>query len=156
MSMDDYEAARQVVQKHPELADFVGPRDEAMIRSAEQALGISFPPPYRRFLAEFGAGSFGSSEIDGVITAGFAQGSVPNGIWYTLREREELGLPERLVIITQSGYGPLLCLDLGTSPDGTEAPVVLYDGEISDGEPLTEPVAEDFGAFFHEEVESQL
>jgi antitoxin YobK len=156
MSIDDYEAALHLVQEHPELAEFVGPRDELVIRAAEQALGISFPPTYRRYLAELGAGNFGSSEIYGVIEADFAESGIPDGIWYTLRQRREHGLPERLVIIASNEYGPLLCLDLGATPAGAEAPVVLYDGEISAGEPQTETVAQDFGTFFLQEVKVQL
>src|SRR5260370_37232531 len=84
VSNKSYEQAVQFMRQFPDLMDFVGPRSESLVSTAEQFLSIKFPPDYRRFLLEFGAGSFGSFEILGVIRENFENSKVPNGIWYTM------------------------------------------------------------------------
>jgi hypothetical protein len=79
MTMRDYEAARKMLLEHGGLADFAGPRDEGLIEQAEQVLGLRFPPTYRRFLREFGSGSFGGTEIYGVVDDDFEGSGIPDG-----------------------------------------------------------------------------
>jgi hypothetical protein len=105
-----------------ELMDFDGPKDEDLIVAAEQALGLTFPHDYRRFLAEFGAGSFGGTEIYGVIDADFVNSSVPDAIWNTLTLRED-GLPPNVVAFHATGDGEELCL-VCDSPAG--GPVIVF------------------------------
>jgi len=62
-------------------------------------------------LIEHGAGSFGSSEVYGVVGTGFDESSVPDGIWYTLSERKESNLPSTMVVIFNDGTGDLFCID---------------------------------------------
>jgi hypothetical protein len=47
MTMRDYEAARELLQKHDELADFAGPRDARLVERAEEVLRVRFSPTYR-------------------------------------------------------------------------------------------------------------
>lgn len=86
MKQEDYERAVGFMKKHPELRHFVGARSETLVKAAEEKLDLTFPPSYRRFLLEFGAGSFGASELYGVIDENFENSSAPNGIWCTLQE----------------------------------------------------------------------
>ena len=44
MSLADYEAARELVVRHDDLADFVGERPDELVAQAEEALGSRFPP----------------------------------------------------------------------------------------------------------------
>jgi SMI1-KNR4 cell-wall len=148
MSMQDYEAAREVIRSNPSRAKFVGPRDPELVDKAEQALGLRFPPTYRRFLEELGAGNIGPFEVLGVIDDDFEESMVPDGIWYTLTERET-GLPDDLAIVGEVGDGSLYALRLDGS--GGEAPVVLFEPGADDA---PEEVAyEDFGAFLRAGVE---
>src|SRR5437764_12396518 len=88
MPVSDYEEATELIAEHRVLADFVVPRDEALVGAAEEALSVQFPPSYRRFLREFGAGSFGGQEIYGVIDdADFEHSSIPDAVWNTLSLR---------------------------------------------------------------------
>jgi hypothetical protein len=48
-------------------ADVVGERPEALVDPAEQTLGLRFPPSYRAFVRELGAGDAGGEEFYGVI-----------------------------------------------------------------------------------------
>jgi hypothetical protein len=52
MERDDYERAVALMKAHPNLQDFAGPRTEELVQAAEQALALSVPDIYRRFLLE--------------------------------------------------------------------------------------------------------
>jgi hypothetical protein len=151
--MQDYEAAKQIIRRYKDAADFEGRRSEKLIRAAEKELGLQFPPTYRRFLLEYGVGGFGGSEIYGVIHENFRNSGVPVAIWYTLTERKDSKLPGDYVVIYNEGTGTLYCLD--TESDGEEAPVVTFVLGLSIDQQEPEVVAEDFGAFFRELVETE-
>jgi hypothetical protein len=110
MALADYEIAAALIRSHPDLADFAGPRDEELVRAAEEALGVRFPPSYRRFLREYGAGSFGGQEIYGVIDADFESSGVPDAVWNTLGLRHDGDIPPDLVVVYATGDGERLCV----------------------------------------------
>jgi hypothetical protein len=139
--MGEYEEAASIIRANEQLADFVGPRDPSVVEAAEAAIGRPLPPTYRRFVSEFGAGNIGSFEVLGVTKAEFQNASVPNGIWYTLSERED-GMPDNLLVVGEAGDGSLYALDLD---EGDDPPVVVY--EPGSGEPPGERIAGDFGSF---------
>jgi len=147
--MDEYEEAAAVIRANGERAHFVGPRDPSLVTAAEAAVGRPFPPVYRRFVSELGAGSFDSFEVYGVIDADFEDSSVPDGIWVTLSERADGMLPEHLLVVGDVGDGSLYCLDLD---EGEEPPVVVF--EPGADAPPVERVADDFGSFLLEGVET--
>ena len=147
MSMADYELAKAIVSAHKTKAQFAGPRSEELVKAAEDALGVSFPPTYQRFLLEYGAGSFGWVEFYGVINSDFVNSSVPDAIWSTLTQRQRVKLPREFVIVGDTGTGELYALDLSVS----SGPVVVVDPGAAN--PKREDVAEDFGAFFFQHVQ---
>ena len=49
---------------------------------------------------------------------------MPDGIWLTLSERKS-GFPAHLVIISETGYGPRLCIDVSRTDEERENPVVM-------------------------------
>jgi hypothetical protein len=146
--MEDLEQALEIIEGDEELADFAGPRDAAHVSAAEKALGLAFPPTYREFLLRLGAGSYGAAEIYGVVDDAF-EGPVPDGVWLTLDERER-GLPRNFVIVAATGDGGWYSLDVR---GGGEAPVVAV--ELGPKALVSEPVADDFGAFLLEQVEAE-
>jgi hypothetical protein len=151
MTMRDYNAAREVLSTHGELADFAGPRDEALVARAEQVLALRFPPTYRQFLREFGAGSFGGTEIYGVIDDDFDASSIPDGIWNALEHRRRGTLGNDLYEFYAPGDGEAVCLDF-TSP-GEEAWVVAV---VPSGNGKPHILFDDFGAWLMEAVEDEL
>jgi SUKH superfamily protein len=153
MSMKDLVEALRLIEENENQADFAGPRDPALIDKAEKALGIKFPPSYRQFLLRLGAGNFGAFEIYGVIDDDWEDSSVPDGIWYTLNEREESDLPRHLLIIAAAGDGPLYCLKLGKEK---EPPVIFYSPGLEEEEQESELAADNFGAFLLEGVRDEL
>lgn len=150
MSMSDLEKAMEIIEEDSDLADFEGSKDEKLVTAAEKALGLKFPPTYRRFLLALGAGNFGGAEIYGVIDETFTDSSVPNGVWLTLQEREDSQLPANLVVVAATGEGAYYCLDVRGAG---EAKVVLFaPGSKSQS---FEVEAEDFGAFLLEQIEAE-
>jgi hypothetical protein len=145
----DVEAAIELIEANPDECDFEGPRDERLVVLAEEALGLRFPPSYRMFLLRLGVGDFAGYEFYGLIDENFVDSSVPNGIWVTLRERRESGLPNHMVAVYSDGMGGLFVLDTSKAdPDG-ECPVVVWTPGSEAGADL-EVIAADFGAFFLE------
>jgi antitoxin YobK len=149
MPVSDYEEAAELIAEHRVLADFVGPRDEALVRAAEEALGVQFPPSYRRFLREFGAGSFGGQEIYGVIDADFEHSSIPDAVWNTLSLRRDEDIPADLVAIYATGDGEQLCVQSGSS----ETPILAIWPGSGDA---PEVIASDFGLWFKDIVEGEI
>jgi hypothetical protein len=151
--MQDYERATQLIRENTSLSHFVGPRPESFIIAAEQQLGVDFSPTYRRFLVEFGAGSFGAVEFYGVIDDRF-RGPIPDVVWYTQTLRQEHLLPRELVTVYSVGTGQDFCLDFSAVQDG-EAPIVgFWLGNGFDQE--REFIARDFGEFLRERVKWDL
>jgi hypothetical protein len=132
--------------------DFEGPKPESLVRKAEAALGVVFPPSYRQFLLDLGCGDIVGFEVYGVVDEDFTRSAVPDAVWLTLEERQSSGLDPRFVILGALGDGSYDCLDMAhLGPDG-EAPVVQLS---ADGE-STVKLADSFGEFFLAEVESAL
>jgi len=141
--MRQMEAALRLVDKNASVARFVGPRSPELVATAESALGVRFPPTYRRFLLELGAGDIAGESFYGVIGADFVHSRVPDGIWLTLDERRN-GLPIPLVIVSSSGDGIWYALDTSRTDASGESPVVALS---LPGSPPKQ-IASDFGAFF--------
>ena len=139
-----------------DLAFFAGHREASLVVSAERALELSFPPTYRRFVSELGAGNVGSREFYGVTTDNFTDASVPNGIWLTLDERERFDLPKHLVIVGDTGMGGYYALDTSQRDCSDESPVVIWAlGRSQEGDTL-EVIGHDFGSFFLEAIEEEF
>lgn len=144
MSMREYENARQLIDDSGS-ADFDGEKPEELVQKAEAALGIKFPPSYRRFLLELGCGDIGGEEFYGIIDGNFESSSVPNGIWLTLDERRTGNLPSNFILFYAGGDGSYCAIDTAQVRDGDENPVVRL---AVDKTPVEE-VAPSFGAFFY-------
>lgn len=145
MSMAELVSAMDIIFANPNQGFFVGPRDSNLIAKAESALGGALPPTYREFVRRLGAGGFGSCEIYGVIDDEFEHSAVPNGVWLTLNERRESGLPKELFIVGSTGDGDYYCLEMR---NGQESPVIVYRPGLPMHQQAREKVAEDFGEFF--------
>lgn len=132
MSVQKYQQARELIESLGS-GSFEGSKSESLVAQAEAALGLVFPPSYRRFLLEMGCGDINGVEILGLIDNNFEISSVPNGIWLTLNERRTIGLDPAYVLIREGGDGSYYALDTGRRDDMGESPVVLLsiDGKQS-------------------------
>ncbi len=137
MNTQQYENAVELIKKAGG-GDFEGPKPESLVVKAESALGLTFPPSYRRFLLEFGCEDINGLEIFGLINDNFDKSTIPNGIWLTLNERQAISLAQIYVIIGDSGDGSYYALDTGQTDAIGENPVVrlsldgAYIGTIAD------------------------
>ncbi len=145
MGMAELDAVLRLVEEHDDEADFVGPREESLIEAAEQALGLRFPPTYRRFLLELGTGGFDGEEIYGIISEDLGRAGVPNAIWLTLDERQSSGLPGSMVTIYNDGMGGFFVLDTAKPGKGGEPPVEVWQPGASQPDDTLEVVGDDFG-----------
>jgi hypothetical protein len=143
MSMQNYEAAKELIEQSGG-GDFEGPKPELLVSKAEAALGVKFPPSYRRFLLDMGCGDINGVEVFGLINDNFEKSTLPNGIWLTLAERGTIGLSPAYVIVGDGGDGTYYALDTRKADAAGENPVVRLsvDGKQS------EQVAESFGSYF--------
>ena len=151
MSMRDYEEALALVEDHLDEADFEA-QPEERVQRAEQALGIRFPPSYRRFLLELGAGGVGSEEIYGLVDDDFEDSRPPQAVGLTRELRRDGQISDDLVVIYNLGQGSYFALDTSRTGADGEAPVVSFTPGLNSAGDDLEVVAPDFGSFFLETV----
>lgn len=77
----------------------------------------------------------------------FENSSVPDAIWYTLTERNEINLPNNFLIIYDTGSDELFCLDFNKSSETKEPKVVSFVPGIELESQTYEIIANDFGDF---------
>lgn len=156
MSINAYQKAKQIIFNEVELADFVGSRPIELISLAEEKLGLKFTGSYLDFLQTFGAGSFGAEEIFGIIHDDFENSSVPDAIWYTLTERDENEIPEKLLIVYDTGSDELFCLDFNQLNVVGEPKVVSFVPGMNLDRQTYEIIANDFGDFLLDLVNQEV
>lgn len=148
-------AAVELIEEHPELSAFAGPRSEGLIADAESALAIRFPPTYREFLRRYGAGEFATLELYGVIHDRFSESAAPDAVWFTLKARRDWGMPDHLVVISMDGMGTDFALETNQTDSAGESPVAAWHAGTDAGQ-HGGIVAPDFGTFLLGEVRRVL
>lgn len=108
-----------------DVVDFVGPQAEETVKDAEVNLRVTFPPGYRAFLKEFGAGGVESEEIVGL--------GGPDHLDITklakrLRERTN-HLPDYLLPLRNDGFGNYDCINLDLQGADKECAIVQWNHE---------------------------
>lgn len=156
MSIESYQKAKQIILANKEIADFVGGCTKELIMLAEDKVGLTFSKQYLDFLQTFGAGNFGAEEIYGIIHADFENSSVPDAIWYTLTEREEIKLPHNMLVIYDTGCDELFCLDFNRLDHSGEPKVISFIPGVELENQTYEIIANDFGDFLLDLVEQEL
>lgn len=156
MSIQDYNKAVQLIQENMNLADFVCSSSEKLIKRAEKKLNLLFSQQYKSFLLRYGAGNFGSEEIYGIIKADFDNSGVPDAIWFTLKQRREINLPNNLLIIYHTGGEEMFCLDFNKKSETLEPVVVSYLIGVEQNLQKYEVIASDFGEFLFQRVRIEL
>jgi cell wall assembly regulator SMI1 len=143
MSIQDFEKAIELIEEFGG-GDFEGPKDESLIKKAEQKLGVKFPPTYRRFLASHGCGDVEGLEIYGVIKDDFDNSGIPDAIWITLKERQDSKIDANLVLISADGTGSYFAINTAVCDSDGESPVVLWEPGFG----VREKIADSFGVYF--------
>lgn len=146
------EEAVKLINENQSLADFGNGISSDAIKKAEGILGLKFPPSYVYFLEHYGCGNFGGFEVYGIfIDPETDRPVVPNGIWLTLKNRNNFQMLHHFLIIGSPGYGPYYVLDLSIINENGESPVCLWTvGNV------IEKVEDSFEQFFLNGVRSEL
>lgn len=155
MGIREFEEALAIVEDHLDEADFEAQPEDRVDR-AEQALGVRFPPTYRRFLLELGAGGIGSQKIYGLVNDDFADTRPPQAVGLTLQLRRAGQISDSVVVIYNLGQGSYYALDTARLGPGGEVPVVGFTPGLSSPSDELEVVAPDFGTFFLEIVRAEV
>jgi antitoxin YobK len=155
MSVKDLQQAFGLIDSLPG-ADFHGPKDEHIIKKAEQALGIEFPPSYRMFLSRHGCGDVFGVEFYGIIDENFTDSRIPDSIWLTLNERGTAGLPASMILISDTGDGGYYAIDTSHRNSTLESPVVQWWSGLHNDKDDGQIVAEDFGAFMLHQIQEAI
>ncbi|MDF7675788.1 SMI1/KNR4 family protein [Neisseriaceae bacterium ESL0693] len=149
MSVIDVKETIELINKHPNISDFVGKINPVWIDQAEKVLGIKFPTDYKYFLENLGCGDIYGVEFYGIIKDNFINSGIPDAIWLTLKERKESELPDYLVIVYFGGDGDYYAIDCR---DPSNAPIVYWAPGASKPNDKLYKVADDFGCFFKETI----
>jgi hypothetical protein len=110
-----------------------GPAPEAAVRELEAVFGHEMPPSYRAFLLRFGGlhipalpgRNVPEQRISG-ITDGLIGGAVGRAWHDTQLARSYWEMPADVLVI-ETGYAPMACLDFGRRRLGGECPVARFD-----------------------------
>lgn len=156
MGMKDFERAMAIIKEHSSLALFQGAKEEMLIKKAEEFLGLTFPPTYRRFLRELGCGCFDGEEFHGIVDEEFENAQIPDGVGMTQRFRKEANLPDSYFILYLTGDGFLYVLDTKQRNEENESPVLAWYSGISKPGDKLEVIAPDFGTFFYRTLKQAL
>jgi hypothetical protein len=152
MRLNNMKNAIDIINGKIDWVDFDGPKDDALIKSAEKVLGLKFPTTYRYFLENLGCGDIAGQEFYGLIKSDFFNSSVPDAVWITMQERNNSNLPSNYIIISSTGDGDYVVLDCSQS--GLEAPVELWSPGVNDNQRAFKPLVNDFGEFFYKQIQS--
>lgn len=144
------EKAMQIIDKKQDGVDFVGPRDEILIKKAEAVLNLEIPQAYRLFIRRYGVASFWGGEIYGIIDDNFTTPG-PDAVWFTVQQRTAANMPHNLLVLCDVGDGTYYVLDASNPPAGGGVYVwVPWDPQPAD---KLEKVAENFADFLLERIE---
>jgi hypothetical protein len=147
-AVEDIDAFIHIVKTHDGTVNYhEDPPDAALIEEAEQILGLTFPPSYRRFLAELGECDIEGRGSYGVWRRRDDPKQLMGTVAYTLDERRDAEMPVALIAVQHDGTGGFYVLDTAQPDDEGEAPVFVYlPPWVTSGEPL-EYIAPNFGTF---------
>ncbi|MEF3119249.1 SMI1/KNR4 family protein [Streptomyces chrestomyceticus] len=122
-AIEAVEAAIRLVHENEALAEYNGECSHEKISVAEDAMGLTFPPSYRRFIEEFGTCDFGSASFLGVYEV---EGKLWGSHGETLKRRAE-GLPDHVIELEEDGTGGILVLDASQPDTDGEYPVRIWE-----------------------------
>lgn len=155
MSIKSYEKAIELINLNKNMCFFAGERSYELIKKAEEFLGLTFSPIAKDFFKTFGAGSVGAEEVYGITNENFLNASLPNGVWLTNIEREEVQMPKGLFVISDRGNGEFYCLDHSSVSEFEEPKIVVYVPGVDNEHQKYEVIADDFGDYLLQIVQKE-
>lgn len=145
-----YEEVEKQIRAHPDDVKFAGGVGEEWIRKAEGALGLRFPPSFRRYLAQYGGGSIGGEVVNGLLGIPFEDACGPDIVYNTELDRKQSGLDPNLVVLVDNDGDEAFYLDLSRVDQDGESPVVRA---VIEEPAARQPYADSFAAFLLKRIE---
>ncbi|MFD5245383.1 SMI1/KNR4 family protein [Amycolatopsis sp. NPDC058340] len=143
MSVEASERLIELIRADNDISDHCGSCDEAMIGAAERALGVTFPPSYRRLIEEFGTWDIAGEEFLGVYRTPARGSRLLGSVDETLEMRRNHRLPPELIVVMFDGMGGTIVLDSSRPDDSGEYPVLAW----AHADEAPEKLGDDFGSF---------
>jgi len=125
--------------------EFFGPVREQEVIHAEEELGCSFPPEYRQFLLELGAGSVSSESFVGLGGPKYL-----DVVWMTRTLRQKSTkhpFPSQFLPLRTDGFGNYDCID--TSQPTTKGEYAIVEWIHEAGGQKGRTVAQGWFEWFH-------
>jgi len=123
-SIDEVENALREID---DLVTGVGHDDDEVV-AAEKKLLVTLPNSFKWYLKQWGNLSMGPIEYYGLTQrSSFEDAGIPNFVWFTLKKREEVGLPAHLVVFQNSNDEVYYCLDTNSFVDNDECNIVVWN-----------------------------
>jgi hypothetical protein len=119
-----YEEIERQIRAYPDDVKFAGGVSEEWIRKAEAALGLHFPPSFRRYLERYGGGRIGGEVVNGLLGIPFEDACGPDIVYNTQLDRAQSGLDPNLVSLVDNDGDEVFYLDLSRVDEDGESPVV--------------------------------
>jgi len=147
-----YDEVDRLVQKHPEVISFVEGISEDWVRKAELALSLRFPPSFRWYLLNYGGGTIGGEEINGLLGVDFDDACGPDIVFNTLVERRQFDIPHCLISLVNH-EDEMFYLDTSVKDENNENPVVREQAETLGSR---DRYADNFARFLLKRIEFHL
>ncbi|MYW68414.1 hypothetical protein GTY65_30710 [Streptomyces sp. SID8379] len=134
-----------LMRENDDIAHFADGCSEEMITTAEEQIGLNFPPSYRKFLSVVGTCDIAGEEFIGLYqTPGMGE-KLLGSVSETLDARSH-GLPTAFIVVMFDGMGGLIVLDTSSRDTEGEYPIRVWnpgDTDLNDSEVL----GQNFGTY---------
>ncbi|WP_369387207.1 SMI1/KNR4 family protein [Streptomyces sp. CG1] len=153
------QAAEQVInlvrENQGDLTQHADGCSPEVIARAEAEMGLTFPPSYRRLIAEFGTWEVPPAEFPGVYQTPSRGEELLGSSAYTLEDRARMGLPHHFLVVMHDDVLGVVVLDTSRPDSEGEYPVFAWNPGVPEGG-LMEKVADSFGEFALSECRQNL
>lgn len=109
-----FKVLNELILENPDVIDVGSGASSELIKRSEDFLGVTFPESLVLYAKTWGTLAIGPFEYYGFIEGDFIESKVPDGVWFTARKRDVLGLPTNLFVIFNNEGDEFHCVDLGT------------------------------------------
>jgi hypothetical protein len=136
----------ELVRGNDDIANHAEGCEAGTMAAAESALGVAFPPSYRRLVEEFGTWDIAGEEFLGVYQTSAMGQKLLGSVAETLDARSQFGMPSDLIVAMLDGMGGMVVLDSSQVNQEGEYPVLVWNPGVVDRESM-ERLGDDFGSF---------
>ena len=149
--MDKIEKMIGMIRANGDDVWVAGPQPEKAVAELEHKLGYALPPSYRAFLLRYGSLKIFDTVISGIMDGRFEGDGAGQLLDDTERYRKDDHLPRHLLVVQPDEDAPY-CLATSTPDEDGEFPLVCYDLQTGD----IDPIADNFGTWLRDTLKAQV